>query len=268
MTTLLPSLFAADLDGTLLPNTGKTPAQGCLERTRASLRRLHEAGVPVCYVTGRHLALARQGVELFRLPAPTLWICNVGTEIYNTAGQPDAGWRRSLGPDFDLKALRQALSGVPGLALQEADKQGRHKLSLYYTAPLSDHLRAEILRRASPLQNGMQIVASLEERSGRVLLDLVPNGAGKRGALEYVADYYDCARHTVFFAGDSGNDLDLLLSGVCGTLVGNTPPVVRALAVRLGSAMPDAHLFMAQTSYGDGVIEGLCHYGFRLAEPT
>jgi len=55
-------LFAADLDGTLLPNTGKTPAPGCLERTQNLLNSLRARGVPICFVTGRHLSLAKKAL--------------------------------------------------------------------------------------------------------------------------------------------------------------------------------------------------------------
>ena len=260
MKSKAPFLFAADLDGTLLPNTGKPPAPGCLDRTQAFLDALLENDVPICYVTGRHLSLARKGAGTFRLPLPTWWLCNVGTEIYDAQGEPDSEWERRLGRELDPHALRQALSGIPGLSVQEAQKQGRHKFSLYYPKPASERLKAEILHRASALADGLQLIASVEESCGRALLDIIPAQAGKKHAVEYMAHRLGLPKERVFFAGDSGNDLDVLQSGVCGTLVGNTPDEVRDQAMRAQG--PESRLFVAGALYGDGVIEGLDHYGF------
>lgn len=263
MTATPAFLFAADLDGTLLPNTGKPPAPGCLERTRNLLQSLREWGVPVCFVTGRYLALARKGHSLFRLPPPTWWICNVGTEIYDQSGKPDADWESLLGAALDQNALRQALAGIPGLAVQETCKNGRHKFSLYYPEPASPALKATILGSIGGARQGLRLITSVEESTGRALLDIVPANSGKRHAVEYVARRYGFSADEVFFAGDSGNDLDILLSGVCGVLVGNTPEEVQGEALRMEQASPETRIYLARANYGDGVIEGLLHYGFR-----
>jgi HAD superfamily hydrolase (TIGR01484 family) len=256
-----PFLFAADLDGTLLPNTGQRPAAGCLERTLSLLRGLRDADYPVCFVSGRHLSLARDGVGAFRLPPPDWWICNVGTEIYARSGAPDLEWARLAGPELDRPALRRALDRIPGLVPQEAQKQGPRKLSFYYPRPVPVQLRGEILERAEAVQSGLRLVASVEESSGRALLDLVPADAGKASAVAHVAGRYGLPRQQIFFAGDSDNDLDAVLSGVAGTLVGNTPEPVRRRAQHCQSRLPEARLFIAEAFYGDGVIEGLGHYG-------
>jgi hydroxymethylpyrimidine pyrophosphatase-like HAD family hydrolase len=244
----------------LLPNTGQLPEPGCLERTQALLLALHGHHCPVCYVTGRYLFLARQGAGMFRLPPPTWWVCNVGTEIYDRNGAPDEEWPKRLGAALDHRALRRALAGIPHLVLQDPSRQGPYKLSFHYSEPASGYVRADILERAATIREGLQLVASIEESSSRALLDLIPATAGKAQAVEYVAERYGLSGKRVFFAGDSGNDLDALLSGVCDTLVGNTPEEVRARA-RNPDASAAARLFVAEAFYGDGVIEGLRHYG-------
>ncbi|MGZ4969912.1 MAG: HAD-IIB family hydrolase [Methylobacter sp.] len=257
-----PFLFAVDLDGTLLPNTGKAPAAGCLERTQRLLQRLREYEIPICFVTGRHLSLARQGIATFRLSPPDWWICNVGTEIYNSDGKPDTEWEQHLGPTLDHEMLRRALTEIPGLLAQELRKQGKHKFSLYYPEPVSQRLQLEILRLADAQADNLQLIVSIEERSGRALLDVIPAGAGKKHAVEYMANCYGLDKTRVFFAGDSGNDLDVLVSGVCGTIVGNAPDEVQARLGVLQMLSAEAQLYLAHANYGDGIIEGLCHYGF------
>jgi HAD superfamily hydrolase (TIGR01484 family) len=268
MSGAVPFLFAADLDGTLLPNTGKRPEPGCLERTRELLLALHGQGCPVCYVTGRHLSLARRGAGVFRLPLPTWWICNVGTEIHDRNGAADTEWSERLGAELDHRALRRALAGIPRLALQETAKQGPYKLSFYYPEPVSGYLWADIMERAAAVREGLQLVASVEESSGRALLDLIPAAAGKAHAVRHVADRYGFSGERLFFAGDSGNDLDVLLSGGCGALMGNAPREVLVQARRLEAARKGARLYAAEAYYGDGVIEGLHHYGLWPPAPA
>lgn len=257
----IPFLFASDLDGTLLPNTGKLPDLGCLERTWDLLLALHEAGCPVCYVTGRHLFLARQGASVFRLPLPTWWVCNVGTEIYERNGRPDSAWRQRLGPPLNQVALKAVLCTIPHLVQQEAPKQGPHKLSFYFPEPASWDLQQEILGRLRPVAEDLQLVASVEDISGRGLLDIIPAGAGKAQAVRYLAERCRKSATQVFFAGDSGNDLDVLLSGVNGTLVGNATPEVVQEVRRLQALREGARVFVAGAYYGDGILEGLAHYG-------
>lgn len=253
-------LFAADLDGTLLPNATKRAADGCLERTRSLLENLKAWDCPVAYISGRHLSLARVGQRTFRLPSPDHWVCNVGTEIYDAAANPDQDWSRSLGPTFDRLQLLGALRSIPHLTSQEAAKQGPHKLSFFYPQPASSALKAQILDCAKRLRANIRLIDSVEESSGRALLDIVPEAAGKAPALHYLAGKYGMADDHVFFAGDSGNDLDALASGVCGNLVGNAPEAVREDAQDMLTALPHARIYLSEQYYGDGVIEALKAY--------
>jgi len=258
----VPFLFASDLDGTLLPNTGKPPTLGCLERTQTLLQALLDARCPVCVVSGRYLALAKQGQTVFRLPQPTWWICNVGTEVYDQAGVQDREWQRRLGPPLDRETLRRSLYGIARLAPQEPQKQGPHKFSFYYPEPVSRELQTEIMYRVRSVRNDLQLISSSEASSGRALLDIIPANAGKSRALWHVAERYGLTGDRVFFAGDSGNDLDALVSGVCGVLVGNTPEDVRTQPAERQQRHEEARVFVADAFYGDGIIEGLHHYGF------
>ena len=261
MTDGVPFLFATDLDGTLLPNTGKHAATGCLERTQALLNELRERGCPICFVTGRYLFLAKHGASVFRLARPDWWVCNVGTEIYHQDGTPDSVWLRRLGPELDRNALSLALQAIPKMAPQEGRKQGPHKFSWYYPEPASWALQLEILECIRAVREDLQLVGSVEESSGRALLDILPAAAGKAKAVAYLAEQHGVPPHRTFFAGDSGNDLDVVLSGVRGLLVGNTPEALKERARRLAAERKGAELYCAEAYYGDGILEGLRYYG-------
>lgn len=259
-------LFGSDLDGTLLPNTGTPARSGCLERTHALLATLMDRGCPVCYVSGRHLSLARLGQSTFRLPLPSYWVCNVGTEIYDAYGVPEADWSRRLGPEFDIHALREVVRGIPLLTVQERERQGAHKFSLYYPGALPTAIPEEILEQAGQLYDQIKLIVSFEESTGRALLDVVPESAGKAAAFLYLAEREGFDPAQVFFSGDSGNDLDALLSGVRATLVGNAPPAVRDVLLASQTSTPQANVYVAAETYGDGIIEGLLHHGLLLSD--
>lgn len=267
MNESLPFLFAADLDGTLLPNAGRQPAPGCLERTQELLYELRGPGCPVCFVTGRYLFLAKHGAGVFRLPLPDWWVCNVGTEIYDRQGSPDREWRERLGPALDRKALSRAAAGIPRLVPQETRKQGMHKFSFYYPEPATRDLAIEILERIDTVREDLQLVASVEEATGRALLDLIPAAAGKPRAVAYLAARHGLSPERTFFAGDSGNDLAVLLSGIRATLVGNAPEEFRERVRWLATEQGNDRLYFAEAYYGDGVIEGLRHFGLWPPDP-
>jgi len=251
------------MDGTLLPNTGMPPRDGCLQRTQTLLLNLQEAGCPVCFISGRYLNLARQGQQEFCLPEPDYWVCNVGTEIYDRRGALDLQWQALLGPAFNHHEMRLALQDLELLTLQEEQKQGPHKLSFYTPGEISRALVAAMLDRMDGLRPDLRLVVSVEESTGRGLLDIMPGNSGKAAALHYLAGRRRFAPRSSFFAGDSGNDRDALLSGVCGTLVGNATDAVRSdLQQTLSREDTTGRIHFSEASYGDGIIEGLSHFGF------
>lgn len=257
-------LFAADLDGTLLPNTTLDPPPGCLARTQRLLDALLAHDCPVCFISGRHLALARQGQQDFDLPQPSFWLCNVGSEIYDGAGVLDDGWQHLLGQRFDHDAMWRQLADIPGIRPQEDEKQGPHKFSLYAEQAATAPLQKLIASRMVNMRPDLRLVTSVEEATARGLIDILPRGAGKAAALHYICDHAGFDFNQTFFAGDSGNDLDALISGVCGTLVGNAPADVRHQAEMALAEHPAARIHFARAPYGDGVIEGL--HAFALLE--
>ena len=257
-------LLASDLDGTLLPNTNKRAPPGCLQRTRELLQAAKAAGCLVVYVSGRHLSLAHGGQSTFRLVEPDYWVCNVGTEIYLANGDLVTTWRDLLGPPLKRQEMLDSLCAIPWVSAQERAKQGPHKVSLYYSGRLECGLREHLLQRARMYRRDVRLIASVEEGSGRVLLDFIPEVAGKGPALHYLAKHCNMGLDQVFYAGDSGNDLDALASGVCGTLVGNAPNSVREELKALQATTAAAHLHLAHDCYGDGVMEGLEAHGFAV----
>lgn len=271
-------LFASDLDGTLLPNGVSPPPSGVIRRTIEALRVLRIRGIPISYVTGRHYRLALRGIAEFDLPRPDHWICNVGTEVRDANGELEPGWLARLGPALDLAAIDAAFArtcthgtlqgGAPALRLQEPERQGRHKVSFYcLTGPLPTATVSALEQglnqsNVSAGAGALRLIASADVGRGHGLLDVVPRHAGKAAAIAFLAEVLGVALADVVFAGDSGNDLDALTCGVLGVLVGNADGEVRKALTEAARAPEGALVYHAQAVYGDGVIEGLRHYGW------
>lgn len=260
-------LICTDLDRTLIPNGAQT------ESPEARVRFARLASRPevrLAYVTGRHRALIQQAIEEFDLPCPDFAIADVGSTIYQV-GQD--GWRQwdewdeQIAPDWQglsHDGLRRRLGVFPELRLQEMEKQNRHKLSFYLpletdVAAISAEMQA-LLGRAGIRAN---LIWSVDEAKGTGLLDVLPASANKLHAIRFLMQRKGFSAEETVFAGDSGNDLDVLASDVPSVLVANADAGVKAAA-----AIADpAFLYIAQGgflgmngNYSAGILEGVAHF--------
>ncbi len=257
-----PFIFSADLDGTLLPNKAGVADAGCLERTRTMLNELHEAKIPIAYFSSRTLTSAKQILRTYRLPAPRWWICNAGTAIYNGLGQPDQDWLRQIGPGISVSEVRQALYDIKGLTLQHGAHRASHTISFYSRDTLTPQLRRAILLRAHKVRADLWLTHSVEERTGRGIVQLSPKSVGACAVLQYLADKERLPLTKVMFAGDSGEDLQALVSGVRGVLVGNAHKDVKQALEAMRGDYADSHACICKRFYGDGVLQGLKLFRF------
>lgn len=271
-----PILLATDLDRTLLPN-GIQP-ESPLARPRF---RRFVALPEVClvYVTGRHKALVEAAMAEFDLPIPDFVIGDVGTSLYEVhehAWRQRPDWQAAISLDWVANGkklshddLAAALADMPDLRLQEAAKQGPCKLS-YYAADLDDPSGLLALARARLDATGARcnLVWSVDETTATGLLDVLPARASKLHALEFLREYLGIALDHTVFAGDSGNDMEVLASPVPSVLVANARESVRNEAV--ARAVGQGHgssLYLAQGglggmngNYSAGILEGVAHF--------
>lgn len=265
-------LLATDLDRTLLPN-GAAPESA---NARSRFRRF--AALPevvLTYVTGRHRGLVEQAIAEYQLPMPDFVIGDVGTSLYairDGEWTPDAGWSATIASDWAGQShddLASALAGIPGLTLQEASKQGPCKLS-YYAPALADPSAMLDAAHAALAGTGARyrLVWSVDETTDTGLLDVLPVSASKLHALEFLRARLNIGLDRTIFAGDSGNDMEVLTSAVPSVLVANAQETVRAEAV--AAALRAGHcqaLYLARGglagmngNYSAGILEGVAHY--------
>jgi sucrose-6F-phosphate phosphohydrolase len=260
-------LLCTDLDRTLIPNG---PAPLCPEADRLFKKLVARKELCLAYVTGRHRSLIEDAMAEFDLPAPNFAIADVGASIYEVSEQgwrPWRMWLEHIAPDWrgmNSEALRELLRDFPGLEMQEREKQAPFKLS-YYAAPdtdarlLTQRIR-DVLRREGIRAN---LIWSIDSLAGIGLVDVLPQSAGKLQAIRFLMERHNFSLRNTVFAGDSGNDLDVLSSDIQAVLVANADPEIKTLAAK---SSPRA-LYIAQGgylglngNYSAGILEGVAHF--------
>lgn len=273
-----PLLLCCDLDRTLIPN-GSQPES---PEARPAFRKLctHPA-VHLAWVTGRHLDLVHEATAHWQLPTPNFIIGDVGTSIYTFAQgkwRPWPHWAAAIGPDWRGMThgdIAEELADIPAITLQPAAQQGIFKTS-YQVALDADReaLETELQRRLWGIGVNARLIWSMDELADTRLLDILPVRASKLHAIEFLGQQYGYPLERTVFAGDSGNDLEVLGSHIHAILVANAHPEVRGEALRLATAsdLPDA-LYIAKGgfrgmngNYAAGVLEGVAHYFPETAE--
>src|SRR6056297_512127 len=289
--------LATDLDGTFIPirptegmRAGQSEAEAA-ERFQDSQQALWEISraasadsaaerLNLIYVTGRHLESIADAIVRFGLPVPQWILCDVGSSLYVNIGLSDAiglsdvaeadevvrHFQRvdaydaalwSITGRFDGDRLRHALSRQADVRLQEDVKQALFKLSYYADQESLDDAVAAFEEYLIDQALPFGIIQSVDPFNGDGLIDVMPRGVSKAFALQWWIDHCDIATDKIAFAGDSGNDLAAMISGIPSIVVGNAD---RALADRVLRHHEQQgwteRLFLADAHSTAGVLQG------------
>lgn len=236
-------MLVSDIDNTLL---GDRAGLDALIRVLRTQPRGFGFGV----ATGRHLPSAIEVLRQSRVPLPDVLITAVGSEIhYGPEIRPDSGWRRHIQHLWRRDAVASLFTGLPGLTLQSDDQQSEFKLSFNAdpdTAPTLRELKA-LLRQAGLHANLIH--------SHDVFLDVLPVRASKGQAIRYLAYKWGLPLRAFLVAGDSGNDLEMLVGDTQAVVVSNHSPELEKLRGL-------EQIYFAETPSASGILEGMAHYGF------
>ena len=262
-------VLATDLDGTLIPLGEDARQREALEVLRAELPA---RGVPLVFVTGRHLASVERAIDEFRLPEPDWIICDVGSTLCareSARFQPLAAYQQYLQrivAGCAWEELARLCRPLDGLRLQEQEKQGEFKLSFYASASQLERLTADLRTLLEGEQLPWEIIASVDPFNGDGLIDLLPAGVSKAHALEWWAEETTRDARAIVFAGDSGNDLAALTAGFRAIVVGNAD---RRLAQQVQQIHAERgyhnRLHLAANPATSGVLEGCQTFGLLPA---
>ncbi len=265
-------LLCTDLDRTIIPNGIQKESP----LARPLLRRLARCpNIYLAYVSGRDQKLILDAIAEFHLPVPNYAIGDVGTTLYriiNGNWQLSDDWSAEIGQDWkrlDREELTWLLEDIKEIQLQEPGKQNRYKLS-YYTDQNVNYQTLAMNIRGRLAKPGVRvsIIWSVDEIGEIGLLDIIPARANKLQAIRFLMQQEQFPEECTVFAGDSGNDLDVLTSGLQSILVKNAMDEVRKEAIETLSLnhmthrlyLPKGNFYGMNGNYAAGVIEGLAHY--------
>ena len=264
-------LICTDLDRTLLPN-GKEPSSP--QALPIFQTFVQHPEVVLAYVSGRSEQLLQKAITDFDIPMPDYAIGDVGTTIYEPANNWRSwdDWTEEIAKDWREKGwqdLRELFSDMGSLRLQESAKQNSYKLS-YYTEvdTILAEVKTEMSRRLENIGVRASIIWSIDEEGKVGLLDILPKRATKVHAIHFLMEKGGYLPERTVFAGDSGNDLPVLTSGLNAVLVKNGHDDVRREALEIMAAQNmGSHLYLAKGdflgmngNYCAGVLEGIAHF--------
>jgi sucrose-6F-phosphate phosphohydrolase len=267
-------LLCSDLDRTLIPNGAEAESY----QARPLFARLaSHPQMRLAYVSGRDKTLIKEAIADVKLPEPDFVIGDVGTTLYHLDGrqwQMSRSWQHEIGHDWqghdhdDITALLADMEGSD-LELQPPEKQSRYKVSYYTDFSIEpQNLKQQISDILENHKIASHIIWSRDDGDRTGLLDILPRRASKLQAIRFLMADRAVEEADTVFAGDSGNDLDVLASGLQAILVKNAAEDVRQTALhRLAESGLKDRLYLSKGdfkgmngNYAAGVLEGVAHF--------
>jgi HAD superfamily hydrolase (TIGR01484 family) len=271
-------LVCTDLDGTLLPN-GDEPESAHVRELLG--RFVSEVGGQLAFVSGRNRMLVERAMSEYELPAPHYVVGDIGTSFYEIQGTEwieVPQWREDLAQDWEgrrAEDLAHLFDGFAELKRQELIYQHDCKLS-FYTPHDVDSLDLQQRVHERLIEHGVRasVIHSVDPSLKLGLLDVLPERGTKWHAVEFLAERCGFDIDEIVFAGDSGNDLEVLESQVPAVLVANATDEVRRRA--LEGARRKQHedrLHLARGgfldtngNYAAGILEGIARFRPEFVE--
>lgn len=279
--------ICTDLDRTLLPN-GTQPES---PEARARFTQLvSRPEVTLAYVSGRNLPLVQEAIAEYQLPIPDWIVGDVGSTIYrfedgqwcywqdweDIISRDWQGWSANELQSLIQSSIQSLSIDLTNLTIQEPQKQNRFKLSYYLPLDVDyQSLQKCIDLRLRANNIAASLIYSVDEAAAIGLLDILPAIATKLHAIEFLMQYQGLQQSNTIFAGDSGNDLPVLISDIPAVLVANAHPqvIAQAQAQVKQQIQQNANidrlerLYLAKGNflgmngnYSAGILEGTAHF--------
>jgi len=237
-------IVISDLDGTLIEGN---KSNGLKEFKEWIINNNSKVAFGVA--SGRNRQITEQAFAEYDLPKADIMICSAGSEIYYTDKFiPDKGWESHIDYQWKRSELEQALSGFPGIHLQEPDAQWRFKLSYY----VDDHFDDDDLANLYKFLDDRKLRAKILLTENHYL-DLLPFRASKGSAVRYLSYKWKVPLERFITAGNSGNDEDMLKAKTNGIVVSNYSPELEDLR-------KNKSIYFTKNPLAKGVLEGIQHH--------
>jgi sucrose-phosphate synthase len=237
-------LLITDIDNTLIGDD-------------ASLQKLigllaqHEKYICWGVATGRSYEMVREALTEHGVPDPHILICSVGTEIYYGPDFVlDTGWQQHLAYQWKPDLVREVISGLDFLELQENESQCRYKISCYVDMEKNPDLVAKVHQALQARKVRYNLVLSLGQ-----YLDIIPYRASKGKAVRYLSYKWEMPLNHMMVCGDSGKDEEMLRGDTCSVIVGNYDHELESLRGMRNT-------YFSDQDYAAGILDGLRHFDF------
>ncbi|MCV3273976.1 HAD family hydrolase [Roseobacter sinensis] len=238
-------VLATDLDGTFL---GGTAAD------RAALYdwiEAHRASVGLVFVSGRDPEFICELCGSGEVPWPEYVIGDVGTTIAQVTPEkaiaPIEALEREIAARWNGSGdrVKAHLETAPGLRLQPTEF--RYRVSYDYDPDTFDPATTRSVE-----DMGFDVLIS-DNR----YLDVLPKGVSKGPSLLRLLDHLEVAQRSVLSAGDTLNDLSMLVAGTPAVAVGGSEaPLLEALP-------PAPHIYRAEGVGAAGILEAVAHFNLH-----
>jgi len=206
--------------------------------------------IELAVATGRNIDKTLQILNEWDLPTPDILITAVGSEIYyGHTMMLDKPWQQHIDYRWRPDAVREILSRIKGLTLQDEGFQRRFKISFTVDTAKAPPLR-EIRRELRKRDLHTKLIFSHNS-----FLDVLPLRASKGLAVRHIMMKWGISPDRILVAGDSGNDEDMLKGNTLGVVVANYSPELERLRGR-------PHVYFAKSNHAWAILEGMRNYGF------
>lgn len=235
-------ILATDLDGTFL---GGTPVD---RRALYDWIEVHRDTVGLVFVSGRDPAFIAEICASGEVPWPEYVIGDVGTTIAAVTPQRQIEPIPALEDEISAQwgdagaQVREALDGHAGLTLQPTPF--RYRVSYDYDPDTFDDAAT---RTVNAMGHDVLI-------SDNRFFDVLPRGVSKGPSLLRLLDHLRVPQSRVLAAGDTLNDLSMLVAGTPAVAVGGSePPLLEALP-------QTSRIYRAQRVGAAGIVEAVSHF--------
>jgi sucrose-6-phosphatase len=259
-------LIATDLDRTLLPN-GKQEYDNSMNIFKKIIKKRK---FKISYITGRNLNQTKDAIKKYKIPNPDYLISSVGTKIYqynhkNKRFSEDKKWAKIIKketPQWNTNKIKKLLIKTDGLKLQEKENQNQFKISFYADTRKEKKILKEVRKKIKKIKR-IKTIYSHDYPIKRGLLDIMPSCSTKKGALDYITKKSKIKKKDTIFCGDSGNDLNLLISEYKSIIVRNANSKIKK-EVKAKKGTKKLYIAKKQKelngNYVSGIIQGLIHF--------
>lgn len=235
-------LLITDIDNTLLGD------KDSLQELVALINNNNYIGFGVA--SGRTVKSIINILKQWKVPIPNITISSVGAEIYyGKRLVRDKSWDKHISYRWYPSKIREIMETIKGVRLQPEINQRTHKIS-YYMNPRVAPKREALLKT---LRNN-KVYANVIYSHNKYI-DILPIRASKGFAIRYISIKWGIPLDRILVAGDSGNDIEMLLGNTLAVVVGN-------YSNELEHLKNEQRIYFSKEKFAKGIIDGIKYYNF------